>query len=68
MLYLFRVWQNESMNLWAVVNETIHTVHDSIARTIDEWDSKAQWEKTSDYTWKNHQTGERIEIVKDTML
>lgn len=68
MIVVVRVWATEGVNVqWCekdVVGEDAKVkIHTHIADLIASWEATAQWSRISDCTWKNNETGDRIELL-----
>ena len=63
MIQVLRVWPDQGVNVWYTVKEPLTLVNEHLAKVIAHWDSAAFWYQMSEYTWKNGETGERVELV-----
>ena len=69
MIAILRVWATAGVNIWwSTDTDTVDEIHKHIAQVITAWESAPHWSKISDMTWKNTETGARIELLhlKDT--
>ena len=58
-----RIWSDAGANVWYTSEESVAEVNAFIAETVRTWKSAPQWSQLSEFTWKNMQSGERIELI-----
>jgi len=64
MILVIRVWADQGANLeYSVPDTQLSEVRKHIPEMIATWESSPLWEQLSEWTWKQRQTGERIEIL-----
>ena len=68
MTAILRIWPEVGANVWwcdfdDMGSDHLEKLHTMIKETVASWESAPHWQRVGERTWRNTQTGERIEFI-----